>query len=1519
MKKYRKHATKRLISFLMSIVLLFGLLPISVLAEGTDNFILVVEAGGELVITPEYVTYTEGQTVGEALVGSGHIFTGIEDGWITEIDGVVGNYSRSDEDGGYDLNTPASEVEFYRICENEESQPSSGLQQLMTAMAEYQKKDTDVKAAAKDAYDTAYNQFVGLDSESAAVLAESLNQAVSDYENTQNGDQNLVTFTDGSNVYTGVSITMTNAYGKEWVDDGDGVMELPVGDYSFCIRHDGLSAEGEINVSGPVTVEAPLPQELWLNLDAFRLSGSYGAEDNEENKFTDDEYQLGTWNGRSLTVPVSDTFTGRIYSYAEYHTELLSEVPQLTAIYPSAQTGEETSQDIPFESLTSGAGNVLKRGSEGNTVIYRVSSQGSDGYIYSQDYTVTFTRVPTLKGITVKDQKGVDQAAATAFDSNETEYTYKVLGTVSEVTVNAQPLEEDYTVTINGQNAVEGVTVAVASEGETTIPVVVSAGDYSNTYTLTILPGEGKALSFVTDRLDVTLEVVNKNGQVMPYEKFREGTSGNRYQYALVPGETYSYVATAGTYYHIADEFTMEDVADSTIRVDVPTEDWLTELAFGTKTNGKYKDTLSLDTAFAASDHEYQVPYVDTEHNVYAWVNADTDVTIRAIYDQVFASNLYHGKPYSIDLTSGNTTGTWIKRFLMDENPIENTVTIRLEKEIDGAMYYQDYQVDFTRVLTLKDISAKCAGATISMIQEDETVGFVSDVKEYSVTVSMAADALELALSCYTDNKCYGEDKVGYRVKVDGVDVTESGIAEIALDGTLETQNVSILVENDKAPNGSTEYVLHILKSPPVGVVFETAPENAMLAIYESMSGERLWADENGAFQFCEGYKYNYTLTAYGYVSKSGTLDVTRDAEKALVVMDGDETYAVTETETGGGALTIVWKLEQAEVNSSIQTDMEAEWKNFRGDDSNNAVTEAAIPTAAENGTLYWANKIGKGYSADAVGSPILVDGDLVTYAGSNIYRVDTITGEIKATGTMDHKSAHATTPPSYAEGMVFVALTDGTVQAFNAETLESLWIYKDPLGGQPVCPLTIKNGYLYTGFWNSEKSEANFVCISITDEDTEKIDESKCVSWYHTTAGGYYWAGAYVTEEFVMIGTDDGTSGCTGQSSQVLLFDPITGKLLDSLDSMNGDIRSTVVYDNVTDAYYFTSKGGSFYSVQVVKTEEGWGFTNLWSVALTNGVGGTPMSTCSPTVYNGRAYVGVSGAGQFSSYSGHNITVIDLNKKAIAYSVKTQGYPQTSGLLSTAYEEESGYVYIYFFDNMTPGKLRVLRDKAGQTSADYVTTEGSHTTAYALFTPTGDQAQYAICSPIVDEYGTIYFKNDSAYMMAFGSKIDKIEVTTQPNKMVYAEGDTFDPTGMVVTATYDNGKTRDITSYVTYDVETVTADKTTVTISFPYVLYHNEENGTSMTTGVSSTTPVTTLKLTIGENVPSETPSLADVNEDGEIDTQDAGLIISYHYGNIEFTEKQTTAADVNKDGEVDTQDAGLIISYYYGNIDHF
>ena len=54
----------------------------------------------------------------------------------------------------------------------------------------------------------------------------------------------------------------------------------------------------------------------------------------------------------------------------------------------------------------------------------------------------------------------------------------------------------------------------------------------------------------------------------------------------------------------------------------------------------------------------------------------------------------------------------------------------------------------------------------------------------------------------------------------------------------------------------------------------------------------------------------------------------------------------------------------------------------------------------------------------------------------------------------------------------------------------------------------------------------------------------------------------------------------------------------------------------------------------------------------------------------------------------------------------------------------------------------------------------------------------------------------------------------------------------------------------------------------------------------------------------------------DGEIDTEDAGVIIDFYYGVIDLTAEQRMAADVNGNGVVDTEDAGKVIDYYYGLI---
>lgn len=97
------------------------------------------------------------------------------------------------------------------------------------------------------------------------------------------------------------------------------------------------------------------------------------------------------------------------------------------------------------------------------------------------------------------------------------------------------------------------------------------------------------------------------------------------------------------------------------------------------------------------------------------------------------------------------------------------------------------------------------------------------------------------------------------------------------------------------------------------------------------------------------------------------------------------------------------------------------------------------MPVDADASTLYWSNAIGSGIDSGSTGCPLLVDGVLIVCAGDMICRVDPVSGEILTKAKMDRASSFSITPPAYANGMVFVGLSDGTIQAFNAETLQSL------------------------------------------------------------------------------------------------------------------------------------------------------------------------------------------------------------------------------------------------------------------------------------------------------------------------------------------------------------------------------------------------------------------------------------------------------------------------------------------------
>ncbi len=713
----------------------------------------------------------------------------------------------------------------------------------------------------------------------------------------------------------------------------------------------------------------------------------------------------------------------------------------------------------------------------------------------------------------------------------------------------------------------------------------------------------------------------------------------------------------------------------------------------------------------------------------------------------------------------------------------------------------QEYDISIKRVPTLSSLSVKDDDGNVFKL----TPSFSSSVTDYSVSIPADTKTLTASAAASSDK---------YDITADGASALSSGRFSIPVEEGCRKVTFTVTGQNGE----KTAYVLDIVKKAKPGCIFSGLLKDTVVCVTDDEGGDVLKekASADGASLkaegLLEGSEYRYSITKKGYVSKSGTITA------------------------GSKDITIDGKLTAAEENKDINKSISSSWPDFRGNAANNGITTAKSPVRAADAQLLWAVKNGEGWSG-APSSPIIVDDDIVFSTSNEIVRVDRVTGEVKKRGKMAYKSTFSLTPPTYADGMIFIALADGMVQAFNADTLESLWVYRDPYKGQPNSPITYKDGYIYTGFWNSDIRNASYVCLSVTDEDPGKTDEAKAAVWTYSHKGGFYWAGACATDNAVVVGSDDGSD--TSASGTLFAFDPQTGSVKDKIDDISGDIRSTVTYDSSTQRYCFTSKGGVFYTVKMKSdgTFDKSSLTKLQlhpvdsSGSIDSSAAGQSSST--PVIKNGRAYAGVTGGKNLTAYAGHNITVIDIDANKVAYCVPTRGYPQTSGLLTSAYESDDGYSYVYFIENYTPGILRVIKDKPGQTKAETdrvnnggIIGEDKEDVNYAdtLFTPRGEQAEYAICSPIVDEYGTIYFKNDSSYMMALGSKVEKIKITKQPDKTRYDSGETFDPTGMEVTAYLANGMTRDVTKYVSYSKEPVTDTTLEIEVSFEHVMYSDKE-----------------------------------------------------------------------------------------------
>ena len=1405
-----------------------------IIVEAEDNgpegkFVLVAESDEKLIIEPEWVYHGEDDTVYDALTSTIHTFDGINAGFLYSIDGVIFTpIMRTSDNGVYEFDKKASKVKNVFRFDTTGIPASENMVALLTAMADYNEKqeykDNDNAAAV---YAKIKAGYIGIDDETAKTYAKELRDALNAVDTLKKYKVDFAV-TQADETVTEFSTEIYNDKGTKMAADEDGTYNLIAGVYDVAIVKDYNAVYGTITVTDSAyTVSAELPSGHHIEHNIY-LSSAYSSTT---------EYASDTATGllssdfsseqHEYTVYAPDTSTGLYINSTERSTWTSLENKAEYFVYHTILGNYEYGTLGYFGNgnrLTERLGGSLVGGvysyGAGNEILITHEVECDNGFVQIQSYNIHIVRTRTLSDLSVHDSNGpvaVTNTSGTAvysayvLDSAETATVYPVIG---------GSYSGGYSITVNGTACEENGGVEVALEDTTTtVPVIVSHTDgSSNEYTVSITKTAAYESVVTVETEGASLVVTNAVGTEIAPEK----VEGNVYTYQLVPGTTYTCTASKGANRTIfsfpaaniaSGQFLLGKNVSLTVLED---NNWLSDLAFGTSSSSSNKGTLSLSSDFESTEHSYSLTLTESDKNPYIWATVNSAATFPATSQKInvvftslptSSSKIGTETVTTTAVTSASTSGTKLANL----NATYGTAVpfeVQVTSAVGSVTYMQVYTITPVVYPTIKSLTVEADGSALALDPafDDETLSYTVSASELAKTFTVTAKLNRTINS----------------LMINGKPAVSGQAAEVAM---ADIKNDTIPVTAVNGNGVEQTYEIKINKLPALDVSVTAEPSNAIIFITNDV-GERVSAQADGTYKMLAGATYDYTVSCKDYIAQTGT----------FTVPESGEGFSVT--------------LEKAPVNENINKDIDAAWPMFRGDNTNNGVVDSKTPKTADEAVLYWASKDGSGFDSNAIGCPIIVNDYLVYCTGNELHRMNRYTGEVdELKGTMVAKSSFNIIPPTYADGMIFVALSNGTIQAFNAETFESLWIYYDALGGQPNSPIVYQDGYIYTGFWTGETKNANFVCLSATDENPEETNETKTASWTYTQFGGFYWAGAYACDKFVLVGTDDGDSGYLKDTSNLLSFDAKTGELIGKIENLNGDIRSSVSYDEVTDRYYFTTKGGSFYSVAVnadgtfKSDENGVQGYDLKEIALYNYADDSsnpPMSTCTPVVHNGRAYIGVSGTSQFGAYSGHNITVIDLETWSIAYTVRTKGYPQTSGLLTTAYESEDGYTYVYFIDNYTPGQVRVIKDKPGVTEVvdgvqESIMSQGqlvTMTCAPVLFTPTGEHAQYAICSPISDENGTLYFKNDSAYMMAVGSKVESIEVTKQPDTTLYTVGDKFIPEGMEVTAHLMNGLDVEVPlNRLTYNESSnsFTVYDTEVTVYYSTVLYGDildAENG---------------------------------------------------------------------------------------------
>ena len=411
------------------------------------------------------------------------------------------------------------------------------------------------------------------------------------------------------------------------------------------------------------------------------------------------------------------------------------------------------------------------------------------------------------------------------------------------------------------------------------------------------------------------------------------------------------------------------------------------------------------------------------------------------------------------------------------------------------------------------------------------------------------------------------------------------------------------------------------------------------------------------------------------------------------------------------------------------------DWKSDWDGKSNAAVENVSTPTGAlaSSWTFDW--KAYSGATNPNASEPIVVNGYVYLAVNKRLLKINAESGKVLAESKLKTAVGY-TSRPIYANGLVIVPLDRGAVQALTADTLTTVWVTDFVSGtAQSNSQLTVDGNYLYVGTVDVDYGKGTYDNGHLTRINIL----TGAVSWQHVNPNeGYYWTGATVGDDFVLVPTSSGT---------VEMLSKSTGDVLGSV-SVGAIVNSTCVFSDDGSHAYLISRDGKLHVLAISDgdsrdADAASRITEERVVDL-----GLTGCACAPTMYDGKLIVGGEVAG------GSALAIIDPAKDFARTLVTTADGSQLpaglGGIKGAPLVSAQGKdAYVYFtvnygespdFVNYTTGG-GVYCYKLGATEAS------------GVFSATGHN-NYCDSPIACDAQGNLYYINDSGTLFKLNAGV---------------------------------------------------------------------------------------------------------------------------------------------------------------------